>query len=174
MTDSEDAYSETLDSEVREIRGALLDDTLAVLALPEPVSVRDTVTVQEAVNAMIGRHQAGVLVVDGDGRLIGIFTERDVLLRVVGKGLDATRTPVGHVMSPEPQALHLRDRVAHTLHSMAVAGYRTVPIIDEAGRPVGVVTASDVIRWLAGLFPEAVLNLRPGDIIKHPEQIDAG
>lgn len=174
MTDSEDAYSEMLDSDVQEIRGALLDDTLAVLAPPEPVCVRETVTVQDAVNAMVGRHEAGVLVVDGDGRLTGIFTERDVLMRVVGKGLDTTRTPVGQVMTPDPQALRLRDRVAHALHSMAVAGYRTVPLVDEARRPVGVVTATDVIRWLGDLFPEIVLNLRPGDTIKHPEQIDAG
>ena len=57
---------------------------------------------------------------------------------------------------------------------MSVAGYRTVPIVDEVGRPVGVVTGSDVIRWLADLFPEEVLNLPPGDRIKNPEQIDAG
>jgi CBS domain-containing protein len=57
---------------------------------------------------------------------------------------------------------------------MAVAGYRTLPVVDQDGHPVGVVTVSDVIRWLASLFPEAVLNLRPGDQIKNPHQVDAG
>jgi CBS domain-containing protein len=57
---------------------------------------------------------------------------------------------------------------------MGVAGYRTIPLVDREQRPVGVVTVSDVIRWLAHLFPEAVLNLAPGDRLKHPEQIDAG
>ena len=57
---------------------------------------------------------------------------------------------------------------------MAVAGYRTVPIIDAEGRPTGVVTATDVIRWLGDMFPEAVLNLPPGDSIKNPGQMDAG
>jgi CBS domain-containing protein len=57
---------------------------------------------------------------------------------------------------------------------MSVAGYRTVPLVDDAGRPLGVVTVSEVIRWLAGLFPEAVLNLPPGDAVKHPERVDAG
>jgi hypothetical protein len=46
--------------------------------------------------------------------------------------------------------------------------------VDTAQRPVGVVTVSDVIRWLAGLFPEAVLNLPPGDRLKRPHAIDAG
>jgi CBS domain-containing protein len=179
MSDAEDAYAETFDNDFREIRGArfddtLLDDTLEVLAPPEPVCVRESVTVREAVNAMVAHHRAGVLIVDAHGRLVGIFTERDVLLRVVGKELDANRTPVGQVMTRDPEALRMRDRVAYALHSMSVAGYRTVPIVDDAMRPVGVVTASDVIRWLADLFPEVVLNLPPGDTIKNPEQIDAG
>ena len=174
MSDTEDAYSETLDADLREIRGALFDDTLAVLSPPEPVCVPESVTVQEAVNAMVARHQAGVLIVDASGRLVGIFTERDVLLRVAGKALDPTRTAVATVMTRDPEALTMRDRVAHALHSMSVAGYRTVPIVDSDQRPVGVVTATDVIRWLAGLFPEVLLNLAPGDVIKNPEQIHGG
>ena len=174
MSDTEDAYAETLDADLHEIRGALFDDTLAVLSPPDPICLGDMVSVQDAVDAMVARRQAGVLVVDAGTRLIGIFTERDVLRRVVGQGLDPRRTPIGQVMTRDPQALRLRDRVAHALHSMSVAGYRTVPIVDEVGRPVGVVTGSDVIRWLADLFPEEVLNLPPGDRIKNPEQIDAG
>jgi CBS domain-containing protein len=57
---------------------------------------------------------------------------------------------------------------------MSVAGYRTVPLVDAERRPLGVVTVSDVIRWLAGLFPEAILNLPPGDTLKRPHEIDAG
>ena len=174
MSDAMDEYSETLDQVLREIRGALFDDTLAVLTPPEPVCVHEDVPIREAVAAMVARRQAGVLVVDGDGRLAGIFTERDVLMRVVGAGRDPVRTRIGEVMTRDPEALPLRARVAHALHSMAVAGYRTIPVVDESGRPTGVVTATDVIRWLADLFPEAVLNLPPGDSLKNPEQIDAG
>jgi CBS domain-containing protein len=57
---------------------------------------------------------------------------------------------------------------------MSVAGYRTVPLVDADRRPVGVVTVSDVIRWLAGLFPEAVLNLPPAGALKRPHAVDAG
>jgi CBS domain-containing protein len=174
MSDTLDEYDESLDRDLREIRGALFDDTLAVLTPPEPVRVGETALVKDAVAAMVSRRQAGVLVVDASDRLIGIFTERDVLIRVVGKGLDPATTPVGRVMTADPEALRIGDRVAHALHSMAVAGYRTLPVVEADGRPVGVVTASDVIRWLGSLFPEAVLNLAPGDTIKNPEQMDAG
>jgi len=115
-----------------------------------------------------------VLITDAGGRLTGIFTERDVLTRVVGKGLDARKTLLGQVMTKNPEALSARDRVAYAVHSMSVAGYRTVPLVDAEKRPIGVVTVSDVIRWLANLFPETVLNLPPGDRLKKPSEIDAG
>ncbi len=123
---------------------------------------------------MLARRQAGVLITDAAGRLTGIFTERDVLTRVVGKGLDARKTVLDKVMTRNPEALTARDRVAYAVHSMSVAGYRTVPLVDAERRPIGVVTVNDVIRWLANLFPEAVLNLPPGDTLKRPSEIDAG
>ena len=123
---------------------------------------------------MLAHRQAGVLVTDAQGRLAGIFTERDVLTRVVGRDLDARQTPLSEVMTRDPEALTANDRVAYAIHCMSVAGYRTIPLVDGEGRPIGVVTVSDVVRWLASLFPEAVLNLRPGDALKHPLEVDAG
>jgi CBS domain-containing protein len=108
------------------------------------------------------------------GRLVGIFTERDVLTRVAGLGRAPRQTTLGEVMTRDPEALRPGDRVAYAVHSMSVAGYRTVPLVDAAGVPLGVVTVSDVIRWLAGLFPEAVLNLPPGGVLKRPHEMDAG
>jgi CBS domain-containing protein len=176
----EDEYSATIDDDLNgpEILGeagrALATDIIAVLSPAEPICLSDTATVHEAVQTMLARRQAGVLVTDGAGRLSGIFTERDVLTRVVGKDLDARRTPLAAVMTGNPEALTARDRVAYAVHCMSVAGYRTIPLVDPEGRPIGIVTVSDIVRWLANLFPEAVLNLRPGDAIKHPQDVDAG
>jgi len=177
----EDEYSATIDDDLRktdddlgESSGALLNDTIAVLSPAEPICLSAAASVHEAVGTMLARRQAGVLITSAEGRLAGIFTERDVLTRVVGRDLDARTTALGEVMTPAPQALTASDRVAYAIHCMSVAGYRTIPLVDGEGRPIGVVTVNDVVRWLAGLFPEAVLNLRPGDVLKHPHQVDAG
>ncbi|PYM09256.1 MAG: hypothetical protein DMD82_00785 [Candidatus Rokuibacteriota bacterium] len=77
-------------------------------------------------------------------------------------------------MTRDPEALSPRDRVAYALNRMSVAGYRTIPLIDADKRPIGVATVTDFIRWLVDLFPEAVLNIRPGDEIKRPHEVDAG
>lgn len=154
---------------------AVFNDTVGVLGPAAPVCLREAATVHEAVQRMVHARQAAVLVVDAAGGLAGIFTERDLLTRVVGRGLDPKSTALAAVMTPQPQVLSLRDRVAYAVHCMSVAGYRTVPLVDAERRPIGIVTVSDVIRWLADLFPTTVLNLPPGgDTLKRPGQVDSG
>jgi CBS domain-containing protein len=174
MDHLDDDHDHLLDDELQEMRGAFLNDTIAALEPAEPICLRETATVAEAIARMLERRHAGVLIVDDASRLTGIFTERDVLTRVAGVARDAARTPLHDVMTPNPEALSVTDRIAYAVHSMSVAGYRTVPLVDAERRPVGVVTVSDVIRWLAHLYPEAVLNLPPGDALKNPHAIDAG
>jgi len=111
---------------------------------------------------MLERRQAGVLIVDVDGRLLGNLHGADVLTRVAGQGRDAKQTALGTVMTRDPDRAATGRSRAYAVHSMSVAGYRTVPLGHAERRPLGVVTVTDVIRWLAGLFPEAVLNLPPG------------
>jgi CBS domain-containing protein len=173
--DADDDYTSSGDPEERPISPGVFNDTVGVLSPAEPVCLRETATVTEAAHRMVQARQAAALIVDAGGRLTGIFTERDLLTRVIGRGLDPKGTALSAVMTPNPEVLSLRDRVAYAVHCMSVAGYRTVPLVDADGKPVGIVTVSDVIRWLANLFPTTVLNLPPGgDTLKRPGQVDSG
>ena len=173
--DADDDYSSLHDPEERSISPAVFDDTVDVLAPAAPICLRGTGTVIDAVQRMVQARQAAVLIVDAAGRLAGIFTERDLLTRVVGRGLDPKGTALSAVMTPNPEVLSVTDRVAYAVNCMSVAGYRTVPLVDRDRKPVGIVTVSDVIRWLANLFPATVLNLPPGgDTLKRPGQVDSG
>ena len=174
MRDFEDRDSADREEDFREIKGALLGDTIRTLGPDVPVVVLPGVSVAQAVAEMMAHRRAAVLIVDDAGRLSGIFTERDVLTRVVARGLDPAATAVSTVMTAAPEALSVGDRVAYAVNRMSVAGYRTIPLVDAAGRPVGVVTVAHFIKWMADLFPEAVLNLRPGDALKRPSEVDAG
>ena len=173
MSDFDEDYEST-EPEAEAITASVLNDTVAVLSPTDPICLSAATTVSEAVDRMLDGHQAGVLIVDEKGRLAGIFTERDVLNRVVGKSRNPKTTPLREVMTVKPQALATRDRIAYAVHCMSVAGYRTMPLVDDEQRPIGVITVNDVIRWLAGLFPESVLNLPPGDTIKQPNTMDMG
>jgi CBS domain-containing protein len=173
--DADDDYTSSGDPEERAISPAVFNDTVGVLDPATPICLRESTTVSDASLRMVQARQAAVLAVDAAGRLVGIFTERDLLTRVVGRGLDPKSTTLSAVMTPDPEVLSLRDRVAYAVHCMSVAGYRTVPLVDGENRPIGIVTVSDVIRWLANLFPTTVLNLPPGgDTLKRPGQVDSG
>lgn len=174
MSEHLDEYSESLEHEFRQLEGALLSDTVRLLAPSEPLRLTPETTVEEAIQKMVANRRAAVVIVDAEGRLIGIFTERDVLTRVVGQGRDVRQTALREVMTRDPEALSPGDRICYAVNRMNNAGYRTVPLVDADRRPIGIVTVTDVIKWLAEIFPEAVLNLRPGDEIKHPLQVDAG
>ena len=172
--DADDEYhSDNLEEHA--ISSAVFNDTVSILSPAEPVCLRESATVSEAAQRMLQARQAAVLVVDAAGGLAGIFTERDLLTRVVGRGLDPKAATLSAVMTRDPEVLSPRDRIAYAVHCMSVAGYRTVPLVDAARRPIGIVTVSDVIRWLANHFPATVLNLPPGgDTLKRPGQVDSG
>ena len=174
MSEFYDEYSESLDAEFRKLEDALLSDEVRLLAPSEPIRLAADASVADAVARMVDNRRAGVVIVDAAGRLIGIFTERDLLTRVVRSGRDLARTRLGDVMTADPEALTIDDRVCFAINRMHAAGYRTVPLVDAEHRPIGIVTVNDVLGWLARVFPEAILNLRPGDRVKRPAQMDGG
>lgn len=174
MSEFHDEYSESLDAEFRKLEDALLSDEVGLLAPSEPIRLPPDASVAEAVTRMVDSHRAGVVIVDPAGRLVGIFTERDLLTRVVRQGRELGRTRLEEVMTVDPEALTPDDRICFAINRMHNAGYRTVPLVDADHRPIGVVTVNDVVGWLTRVFPEAILNLRPGDRVKRPAQMDSG
>jgi CBS domain-containing protein len=101
-----------------------------------------------------------VLVVDG-GRLEGIFTSRDFLNRVAALRVDPKTITLGDVMTAAPRTLRPRDGVVFAINWMAVEGFRNVPIVDDDGAILGVLTVWDVMRHLGNIFDEIDATPRP-------------
>jgi CBS domain-containing protein len=174
LSEYHDEYSESLETDFRKLEGALLSDTVKLLAPNEPIRLREETTVQEAIAQMADKRRAAVVIVDGEGRLTGIFTERDLLRRVAVPGRDPKSTRLGEVMTRNPEALSPDDLIAYAINRLHHASFRTIPLIDAQHRPLGVMTVNDIVHWVADLFPEAIVNLRPGGKIKRPSEPDAG
>lgn len=100
-------------------------------------------TVSDAARGMKEMRVGAVMVVD-QGRLIGIFTERDALFRVIAEGLDPTTTEIAKVMTHDPITVRPEKRFGHALHLMFDNGFRHVPVVED-GRPVGMVSARDAL-----------------------------
>jgi len=126
-------------------RGDLLGLHLDALGAPEPHLIDVDASVDAAIERMRAENVDCLLVTRG-GALVGIFTDRDAILKLAGQPT-AKRT-IGEVMTHDPVILRSGDPVAVAIHKMAVGGFRHVPIV-KGGVPVGVVSARDVFRHLA-------------------------
>ncbi len=123
----------------------LVDGRLSGLASHSPRTVEPGTPVADVMATMRTDGLDGVLVIDG-GRLVGIFTERDALLKLAGRSLAGIS--VSDVMTPDPVVLREDDTVAVAIHKMALGGFRHIPLVD-GGRPTGIVTARDVFHRIA-------------------------
>jgi CBS domain-containing protein len=137
----------------------------------EIVSLESTATVADAVAAMI-ENRVGVVLIVEDDRIMGLFSERDVLTRVVSASLPPAETPVSSVMTPHPHSLTIDAEIVFALNRMAVGGFRHIPIVDGDDRPVAMLSMRDIVRHIVSFFPSEVFNLpesHHGNISKQRE-----
>ena len=109
----------------------------------ELVTAAAAMTVCEAARLMQERRVGAIMVVENE-QLVGMFTERDALFRVVAKGLDGQTTPLAEVMTRNPRTIHPDQPFASALEMMHEGGFRHVPVV-EHGRPVGIVSVRDAL-----------------------------
>lgn len=108
----------------------------------KPVTLPSTATVLEACRRMRDRRVGAVLVTDENKRLLGIFTGRDAVCRMLAEGRDPQLTRLAEVMTPEPRAMPPTNTAIDALRLMEDGGFRHVPVVDD-GKVVGVVSHGD-------------------------------
>lgn len=132
------------------IERALMEEPVHSLQPARPVSVRPTTTVRQAVQIMVENSVGAVLVLGDGGKLLGIFSERDVLNRLAGLRDQYEELPVSHFMTPDPETVSADDKIAFALHKMDGGGYRHLPVM-AAGKPQGIISVRDILRFVSQL-----------------------
>ncbi|MBI2871134.1 MAG: CBS domain-containing protein [Candidatus Omnitrophica bacterium] len=148
-----------------DIETVLKEERLRDLELKAAVTVGPDLALTETIAKMQHAH-TGCAVVLAQGKVLGIFTERDLVLKVLAKGVDLAR-PVGEWMTPDPHVLHPHDSVAKAIEVINTYGHRSIPLVDEKGEFAGLVSVRAIITFLAEHFPTEVFNLPP-----RPEILD--
>ena len=138
----------------------ILETRISEVKQGTPVTVPPDAPVSKAVELMRKRKVSAVMVVERRKarRLVGIFTDRDLVTRAFGvRGFASA--PVSRFMTPEPETLRPGDSVAYALNKMSAGRFRHVPLVDDEGKPVGMISIRDIADFLVELFPEEILNL---------------
>ena len=117
----------------------------------DPVTLPPSATVREACRYMRDRRVGAVVVTEGDHRLLGIFTGRDAVHRVLAEGRSAARTKLAEVMTPEPDTMPPSKTAIEALRLMEHGRYRHMPVVDGVGSwalfPASISAASNWIAW---------------------------
>jgi len=162
LSEFDDAYEDDTSARERDeqmLGEAIINAPIRALEPRPAVCVSEGTQIREAIQLMLER-QIGAALVTREGRAVGIFTERDVLRRVAATGIDQGR-PVSDLMTPDPETLGPDDGIAFALNRMILGGYRHIPIVDEAGAPLAVLSLREVVAFIVSLLPARVLNLPP-------------
>lgn len=125
----------------------LIKDRLESSPMPKPLTVKPSQLVSEAVASMSRLNYGSAVVVDGDQKVIGIVTERDILRRLVNEGLDAKVTPVSAIMTANPQVAHENDEIVKWMRVMTKERFRRLPIVDDDNRIKAVITQTDIVSF---------------------------
>ena len=116
----------------------------SVIAKQKVLTATAEITVTAAARLMKKKSVGAVMVVKDNGRLAGIFTERDALFRVLAEGRDPKTTRLSDVMTAQPQTITPEKPFGHALLMMYESGFRHVPVVED-GKPVGMVSARDAL-----------------------------
>jgi CBS domain-containing protein len=141
--------------------GTRLMDRSEYREKPRPLTRPPDATVADAVAAMSDRNYGCVIVTDPDDKVIGVVTERDVMNKLVGRGLDAKTTRLSEIMTADPRLAREDDDMLDWLRTMSNERFRRLPVVDSEGRIKAVFTQGDFVSYT---WPELMGQM--GSILK--------
>ena len=141
------------------MEASIIREPLRALNPRRPVMISPEASVAEAIDELC-THNIGCVLVGTPERVVGIFTERDVLLRVAARYAEAASLPVAEFITPDPETLEITTPIAFALNRMSLGDYRHVPVT-ENGRLVGVISLRDLLTFLQSWYPDLIEEPAP-------------
>lgn len=137
----------------------ILCDSIGSIGLKEPLTVSPTVSVAECIRLMQQHRVGSILITGPDGKLQGIFTERDCLMKVVGSEKSLETAPVTEFMTKSPFRERPEASLAFALNLMSNGGFRHIPIVDQDDIPIGIISVKDVVEHIVTKMLSAIYEV---------------
>lgn len=137
-----------------------IEDPIKTLNLKVAITAREDQTIAEVVELLNDRHMGCVLVENEAGDAIGIFTERDILKKILPNNLKPEKETLKDHMTPNPEMLDEDDPIAYALNKMSAGSYRHVPITKD-GKVKYILSVRDIVDHISTAYRQNVLNIPP-------------
>jgi CBS domain-containing protein len=134
------------------------DQKVSVLTTDDYVAVSPFTPLAQAIEAM-KQDEGGCVIVSDDGKVAGIFTERDLLTKVLGQNVDLN-SPINQWMQPEVETLSPDATIGDAVRLMNEKSFRNIPLVKD-GELKGSISVFDIITYLAECYPKETMNLPP-------------
>ena len=134
------------------------DQRVSVLPTDDYVAISPFTPLSQAIEAM-KNDEGGCVIVSDDGRVVGIFTERDLLTKVLGQNVDL-ESPISDWMQPAVETLSSEATIGDAVRLMNEKSFRNIPLVKN-GELMGSISVFDIITYLAECYPKATMNLPP-------------
>ena len=135
-----------------------IDSPISDFDLRQPLIIELGTCLENVLENMQKTNNNCVLTLSNE-KLNGILTERDILLKVTGKGYDLQLTTIDEFITPNPEYVSPEDPLAYALNKMYVGGFRNVPVVNDEMYPIGIISISDIISTIADYFHNEIINL---------------
>ena len=175
MSEDEEWYEglESGDEEAEMSEAVKIQDPISSLGLEKPLVVEAGTNMKNALNLLQQKKQNCLLIINNES-LSGILTERDILLKVTGKGFDLDLVTVDEFMTENPEVLSPEDPLAYALNKMHIGGFRHVPIVNDSMYPIGLISINNIISTIADYFSMEIINLPPLERIVDSKMQEGG
>ncbi len=145
---------------MRPIQQLIKSIKIGQIVNPRLIQAPPEITVRTAVEIMQNNKSGYIVVADHQKKVVGIFTETDVLQKIFGKK-DVWDKPVSQFMTHNPKVLSVRDTVGQAIELMGKNHFYHIPLVDEKASLVNVISVRTLIRFLAEFYPTEIYNLPP-------------
>ena len=130
----------------------LMMDPVSTLDLSEPVVIEAETSLASALSLMAEKNVGCLLVLNKTGELTGILAEGDFFNKVAGENVDLATSKVQDFMTANPTPMKETDSIGYAMHLMALHGYRHIPVVNEDGKPIKVVSFKDSLKFIVKLY----------------------
>lgn len=136
------------------LKRKILHDPIANLKPAPAMTIPEKESIAYGIKLLQNNKIGCLIVINPEGKVSGIMTERDLLFKVAGTNVDLDHSPVAAIMTPNPECLSTNDTLAYALYKMGHGGYRHIPLIDSEKRPSGTISVRDIMQYILSVWNE--------------------